>query len=176
MLDLTNLQKGLEDFGQNVVTDAKANLVAKKKVASGKLLNSIKVNNLKVRPKSMELSINMTKYGAFIDQGVSGVKVKYNTPYSYTNKMPPPSAFDSWIVKKGIAPRTKTGQFLTRKSIQWAIAVSVFNNGIKPTKFLTDAVKKNFKVLPDMIKDKFALDVENTVKLLIKTNFQNLKK
>lgn len=171
MLETNNLQIGLEEFGKSLVEDAKQNLTSRKKVASGKLLNSLKVNNVKVTEKSLELSIQMMPYGAFVDKGVSGVKVKYNTPYSYTNKMPPPSALDGWMVIRGIAPRNEKGRFTSRKSIQFAIARSIFNNGIKPSNFLTDAVDKNFKLLPKMVTDKFSLDVQKTVDFLIKSNF-----
>lgn len=171
MLDTKNLQIGLDKFGDQVVADAKQNLIAKNKVASGKLLNSLKVKNVKATARSLEMSIDMAPYGAFIDKGVSGTKVKYNTPYSYTNKMPPPSALDSWIVKKGIAPRNDKGHFQTRKGLQFAIARSIFYNGIKPSHFLSDAVEKNFKLLPKIIVDSFELDIKNTVDLLIKTNF-----
>jgi hypothetical protein len=171
MLDTSNLQKALEDFAEKVVADAKTNLTSRNKVASGKLLNSMKVNNIKVTNKSLELNIQMMPYGAFVDKGVSGVKVKYNTPYSYTNKMPPPSALDGWIVKRGIAPRNDKGHFQTRKGLQFAIARSIFNNGIKPSHFLTDAVDKNYRSLPTLIQSKFGLDIQNTIDFLIKSNF-----
>lgn len=171
MLDITNLTIALDNFGNKVIEDAKKNLVDKKKVSSGKLLNSLKNNGSKVTKRAIELNINMTDYGAFIDKGVSGVKKKYDTPYSYTNKMPPPSALDGWIVRKGIAPRTKTGQFLSRKSIQFAISRSIFNNGIKPTHFLTDSVKENFKLLPDIVQKSFLIDATKAVNFIIKSNF-----
>jgi len=172
MLDITNTTKALDKFANKVVIDAKANLKSKQKYASGKLFESIKNNGSKTSKRSIELRIRMAQYGAYIDKGVSGVKVKYNTPYSYTNKMPPPSKLDGWIVRKGIAPRTKTGQFMSRKSVQFAIAKSIFNKGIKPSHFFTDAVSKNLKVLPEWLRVSFAFDVENTVKYIIKTNFK----
>lgn len=72
MLKTEYIQKALEQFGEQVVIDAKSNLERDKKVASGKLLESIKVNGIKASKNSIELSINMTKYGAFVDKGVSG--------------------------------------------------------------------------------------------------------
>jgi len=173
MLDTINLQSALTKFGNKVVVDAKANLTSRDKVASGKLLNSIEVQNIKVSKRSIELNIKFEKYGAFIDKGVSGVKKKYDTPYSYTNKMPPPSALDSWIVIRGIAPRNNKGQFQTRKGIQFAIARSIFNNGIKPSLFLTDAVKKNIGIIPMQLKEAMSLDVKSSVDFIIKSNFKN---
>lgn len=171
MLKLENLTKELNNFGDKVIEDAKQNLKDKKKVASGNLLNSMKNNGCKASKNSIELNVNMATYGAFVDKGVSGMIQKYDTPYSYTNKMPPPKAFDGWIVRKGIAPRTKTGQFLSRKSIQFAIANSIFRYGIKPSHFLSDAVKKNFKLLPEIIQKSFKVDAENAINFIIKSNF-----
>jgi len=175
MLSTENLQKSLEVFGEQIVADAKQNLISKNKVVSGKLLDSIKINRLKVSKRSIELNLNMAPYGAFVDQGVSGTEKKYNTDYSYTTKPPPPSAFDNWMVRRGIAPRTAGGQFLSRKSIQFAMSRSIFKNGIEPSYFLTDAVKKNFNTLPNVIVNALELDVKKTVDLLIKTNFNNIK-
>jgi hypothetical protein len=167
-----NTIDALNLFGTRVVADAKANLVREQKVSSGELLNSVKSTGVVFGPNSLTLNISMADYGSFIDQGVSGVKVKYDTPFAYTTKMPPPSALDKWIVKKGIAPRTAKGEFLSRKSVQFAIARSIFFNGIKPTHFLTDAVKKNMVLIPQQIKEAFALDLNSTVNLIIKSNFK----
>ena len=174
-----NTIDALNIFGANVVADAKANLTREQKVSSGELQNSIRSNGVVFGKNSLTLNIVMADYGAFIDQGDSGVKVKYNTPFSYTDKMPPPSALDKWIVRKGLAPRDKgkfTGRTINKvgfqKSIQFLIARSIFFNGIKPTNFLTDAVEKNMAIMPQQIKQAFALDLNSTVNLIIKSNFK----
>jgi hypothetical protein len=106
----------------------------------------------------------MEDYGVFQDKGVSGVKKKYNTPYSYTSKMPPPSKMDKWIVKKGIAPRDKSGKFISRKSLQFMIARSIYNNGIKPSLFFTKPFEKAFKGLSKDLIEAYKLDVEQLMK------------
>jgi hypothetical protein len=127
---------------------------------------------VKVSTNSFEMSIEMEEYGHFQDKGVSGKKVKYNTPYSYKSKMPPPSKLDKWIVRKGIAPRDKKGNFISRKSLQFLIARSIFNNGIKPSLFLTKPFEAAFKTLPDELVEKFGLEVLD----LFKYTIQNPKK
>ena len=42
---------------------------------------------------------------------------------------------DKWIVRKGIAPRDKQGKFLSRKSISFLIARSIFKKGIQGLSF-----------------------------------------
>jgi hypothetical protein len=100
----------------------------------------------------------MEDYGVFQDAGVSGKKKKYNTPYSYKSKMPPPKAFDKWIVRKGLSPRTSGGQFKSRKGLSYASARSVFMNGIKPSLFFTKPFEAAYKRLPEELVEKYGVD------------------
>jgi len=166
--------KALQKFRDMVVNEAKANLRNQGKDSSGKLSNSIE-GTVKEMPNSIGLYFDMLPYGNFQDKGVSGTKKKFNTPYSYTTKMPPPSKLDKWIVRKGIAPRSKTGKFQSRKGIQFAIARSIFYNGIKPSLFFTKPFEKAFKTLPDVLIDKYGLDAEKLLTQILDTNLKNIK-
>jgi hypothetical protein len=152
------VEKELKRFTDYVVKEARTNLTRLKKNSTKSLYDSLK-GNVKVSTNSFEMSIEMEEYGHFQDKGVSGKKVKYNTPYSYSSKMPPPSKLDKWITRKGIAPRDKQGRFISRKSLQFLIARSIFNKGIKPSLFLTKPFEKAFKALPDELIEKFGLEV-----------------
>ena len=156
---LENVGKELNLFGKYVVSQSRANLTRGKKNASKDLWNSLKYN-VKVSKNSFELSFLMEEYGLYQDKGVSGVKKKYNTPYSYKDKMPPPRKLDKWIVRKGIAPRDKNGKFMSRKTLQFLIARSIFTKGIKPSLFFTKPFNKAFKNLDKDLVDAFRLDVE----------------
>jgi hypothetical protein len=164
----------LQKFRDIVVNEAKANLRAQGKDASGKLSNSIQ-GEVKQMPNSIGVYFNMEPYGNFQDKGVSGTKRKFNTPYSYTTKMPPPSKLDKWIVRKGIAPRSKTGKFQSRKGIQFAIARSIFYKGIKPSLFFTKPFEKAYKTLPDVLIDKYGLDAEQLLNQILDQNLKNIK-
>ena len=165
------IKKELKRFTDYVVKEARTNLTRLKKNSTKTLYDSLK-GNVKVSTNSFEMSIEMEEYGHFQDKGVSGKKVKYNTPYSYKSKMPPPNKLDKWIVRKGIAPRDKKGNFISRKSLQFLIARSIFNNGIKPSLFLTKPFEAAFKTLPDELVEKFGLEVLD----LFKYTIQNPKK
>ena len=156
---LSNVKEELNRFAKYVISQSRANLTRGKKNSSKELYNSLK-SDIKVSTNSFELSFLMEEYGVFQDKGVSGVKKKYNTKYSYTTKMPPPSKMDKWIVKKGIAPRDKNGKFISRKSLQFMIARSIFNNGIKPSLFFTKPFEKAFKNIDKDLIKAFKLDVE----------------
>ena len=161
-----NTAKALEAFLKYTVTQAKANLTRKKKNSTRALYDSLDYD-FTVSPNSFSASISAVDYAEFQDKGVSGKKKKYNTPFSYKDKQPPASAFDKWIVRKGIAPRNAQGQFQTRKGLAFAIARSVFINGIKPSLFLTTPFEKGFKKLPDEIIEAYGLDVETFLKQIV---------
>lgn len=161
-----NTEKALKEFLKYTVSQAKANLTRKKKNSTKALYDSIEYDYT-VSPNSFSASITALDYGEYQDKGVSGKKKKYNTPYSYKDKMPPAKAFDKWIVRKGIAPRNEQGQFQTRKGIAFAIARGVFINGIKPSRFLSDPFEKGFKRLPDEIIEAYGLDVETFLNFVI---------
>jgi hypothetical protein len=147
----------LNKFAKRVIQQARTNLTKKKKNASKELYNSLDYN-LSVGPNSFSLTFEMEDYGEFQDKGVSGVNRKYNTPYKYTNKMPPPKAFAQWVVRKGLQGiRDKQGRFIPRKSLQYLIARSVYNNGIKPSYFFSNPFKVNFNKLPKELIEAFGL-------------------
>ena len=153
----TEVQKELEKFRDYVISQSRRNLSRLKMNSSKRLYESIK-GDVKAMPNSISIQFTMEDYGIFQDAGVSGKKKKYNTPYSYKSKMPPPKAFDKWIVRKGLSPRTKGGQFKNRKSLSFAIARSVFMNGIKPSLFFTKPFESAYKRLPEELVEKYGLD------------------
>ena len=167
---LKNVQQELNRFAKYVITQSKANLTKGKKNSSKALYNSLDYD-INVSPNSFSLSFLMEDYGVFQDKGVSGIKKKYNTPYSYTNKMPPPSKMDKWIVRKGLkGVRGKDGKFISRKSLQFMIARSIYNNGIKPSLFFTKPFEKAFKNLDKDIIKAYQLDVEELLKFTTNGN------
>jgi hypothetical protein len=176
---MNNRQELLDRFIKHVVSQAKRNLTTTGKNASKKLYNSIQGES-KAFPNSIGIYFDMEDYGFFQDKGVSGIKKKYNTPFSYKSKggknglkgMPPPSAFDKWTIRRGIAPRNTKGQFQTRKGLNFAIARSIFEKGIKPSLFFTKPFEAAYKNLPDELIDKYGLDVIELFDSIMKPNFK----
>ena len=118
----------------------------------------------------------MEDYGEFQDKGVSGIEQKYNTPFSYKSKggkrglkgMPPPKAFDKWNIKRGLAPRDEKGKFLSRKQINFLVALKIFKKGIKPSLFFTKPFQSAFNKMPDELVEAYGLDVEEFLKYTLK--------
>ena len=104
---------------------------------SGDLKNSFDVT---VSPSSSgaKIEIDMTYYGRFIDEGVNGVKVSWGSPYSFRDKRPPASAFS---------------KYTSNLSEQFAIAASVYSNGIRPRNFIQPVLDNKLQGLADLITD-----------------------
>jgi hypothetical protein len=169
---LENVQKELNRFAKYVVTQSRANLTRQKKNTSKELWQSIDYN-LNVSKNSFQLEFLMEDYGVFQDKGVSGTEKKYNTPFKYTNKKPPASAFSKWVVRKGLkGTRDSKGRFVSRKGLQFAIANSIYKKGIKPSLFFTKPFEKAFKNINEDLIEAYKLDVENLLEYTIKNNLQ----
>lgn len=162
----------LVNLKKYVIQQSRSNLTRLGKNSSKNLYKSID-GEVEVSKNSIRLSFVMAPYGWYQDRGVSGKKKKYNTPFSYKSKMPPSKAFDKWIVRKGIAPRGKDGKFISRKSLRFLIARSVFTNGIKPSLFFTKPFSNALKRLPKEFMEAYGLDMQKTLDRIIKENFKN---
>lgn len=171
-MDLLNTEEALRQYIDIVIAEAKGNLAKQGKNASGSLSDSIKSTGVSFTDNGIEAGIEMNSYGLFIDKGVSGIKKKYATPYSYKSKggkyglkgMPPYKALDKWSVRRGIAPRDEKGKFLPRRQVLFLIARGIFNNGLKPSLFLTKPFDKMRNELPVKLVEAFREDAKAELK------------
>ena len=162
-MQLKETRNALNNFAKYVIKQARTNLTKSKKNSSKKLYNSLDYN-INVSKDSISVIFEMEDYGQFQDQGVSGKKTKYNTPFSYKSKMPPSKSFSEWVIRKGLkGTRDKKGRFIPRKSMQYLIARSVFMYGIKPSMFFTKPFETGFERLPKELQKKFGIDIENAI-------------
>ena len=161
MLNKEETQKQLDKFRKYVIQQAKSNLSKSKKNSSKKLYDSINGVS-KVNPNSISLYFEMFDYGVFQDKGVSGLKKKHNTPYSFKKGVASRQMLanlDKWIVRKGIAPRDAKGRLMNRQGLKFAIAKSIFNKGIKASLFFTKPFEKAYKNLPNELISAYGLDI-----------------
>ena len=129
-MQLKETREALNNFGKFVVQQARTRLTKGRKNVSKKLYNSLgyKIN---ATQDSISVIFEMEDYGKFQDQGVSGIKKKYDTPFSFKSKMPPSKAFSQFVVRKNIkGSRDEKGRFVSRKSLQYLISRSVYMRGI----------------------------------------------
>jgi len=171
---MSEVQKYLDEFRKNIISEAKRNL--RKQKTSGELSKSLK-SRVKESPNSIEITFKMKPYGFFQDRGVKGKKSgKSLSGYKYKRKAPPASAFSQWAIKKlPKQTRNSKGQFVSRKSLQFALARHIYNHGIKPTLFFTKPFEKHYRRLPDELIKRYKLDVDKLFKQIEKTTLKNKK-
>lgn len=170
MLTKDFVKQRLEQFAQGVESDAKT--AFRPHSVTGKGSRSI-THEVNIYPKSIGLEFEMADYMEYQDKGVSGIRTRYNTPYSYRDKMPPPSAFDRWSVRRALeGTRNAQGRFIKRKTINYALARHIYLHGIRPKKFFTTAFDQRFRQLPDELVEAYGLEAER----LMETSLNATKK
>tara|TARA_R110002012_G_scaffold158644_1_gene320080 strand:+ start:1719 stop:2225 length:507 start_codon:yes stop_codon:yes gene_type:complete len=166
-MQLKETREALNKFGKFVIQQARSRLTKGKKNVNKKLYNSLEYLPF-TDGNFIGVKFFMEQYGKFQDQGVKGTKSNYTenkkSPFSYKSKMPPPKAFKDFIKRKGIKGRDKkTGRFITDKSLQYLIARSVFQKGIKASMFFTKPFNQAFEKLPQELQENFVRDIENII-------------
>jgi len=124
--------------------------------SSGELSDSI-TYKVSTENNIFEMGVFMAEYGIFQDQGVNGRDVNRGSDFTFS-KMPPPRVFDKWIVRSGIAPRGKNGKFISRKSLSFAIANSIFKKGIPAKNWINPELDVRLDKLGNIIADEIWKD------------------
>ena len=163
------LRDSLDELGRKITRDARLNL---KRVKKGK---SSLYKNIRFNTDKNSIVFTLPDYWEYVDAGVKGVggtkadgskwktRKVTNKKFKYKDKMPPLMAFNGWSIKKKIAPRSKTGQFTSRKSLLFAISKSVYHRGIATTDFFTEPVDTNVLLLAPKIAEQEILDLIDNI-------------
>ena len=163
---MKNLSKVLGKFGKDVTKDAKKNLSRNGSNSTGKLNNSIEYK-LKEDAKGFELSIWMEHYGMLLDAGQLGKKKKILKGWNksifiprgkgFTTKYPNIGAIRNWIRQKPISSN------LSLNSLSFLIARKIFNEGIQPRLFMSDAYNKHEKTLENELLGGIDKDIDDQI-------------
>jgi hypothetical protein len=133
--------KAEQAWAQQVVTNAKSILIQNKKVASGRLVNSVRYS---VNPQG-KISFLYDIDGKWVTQG-----------RRRGSRFPPPAPISKWIKEKGIQGRDKRGRFISNKSLTFLISRAIARDGIKPLPFMKMAIDKSIKQLGKDLKKSLA--------------------
>ena len=168
-MELKRTQEALEAFKKFVIQQARTRLSKSKKNVSKDLYNSLDAI-IKVTPNAIQMQFVMDEYGLYQDKGVSGKEKKYDTPYSFKNKMPPIKPLAQWAKNRNIRLRDEEGKFAkgNYNTIGFLIARSIYKKGIKPSLFFTKPFEQGFKKLPNILAEKYALDVDDFLAYTLK--------
>ena len=142
------------EVGEKIAEQLRENLLNHS--ASGELAKSIDPRITDLGNDRWKISLSMLDYGKYLDKGVKGKKSTYasaaQSPFKYTNKLPPYSAIAQWLSRKATSGVTKGGGKLPFKTMGkksnvsegrsrvYAVRQSIFNKGIEGTGFLSSVV------------------------------------
>ena len=177
-----SLENFLKTFAKKVEKESKRILAASKD-SQGKsrgdtaLGKSIRFEVVPT-PTGFDTKFYMNDYGTYLDEGVSGTKVKHSftdtqgktrtSSYSYTSKGPPIDILSKWIKKKGIKGHgmkkgrdKNTGRYISGLAIY--ISKKIRTRGIKSLSFFQKPLGVEYKKLKKQILDVLKLDIQNYI-------------
>jgi len=166
-----SVKNALDDFGQYIVKQSRANLTRKGKKDTSSLYKSLDYD-LKVSKNSFELTFLMEDYGKFVDKGVKGVSSSAKAPTSpfkfgsgTGQKGGLTNGIKGWTRRKRIQFKDRnTGKFLSYESTSFLIMRSIWNKGLETTNFFERPFELAFKRLPDELVEKYGLEVDKLLK------------
>jgi len=170
---MLEVEKALQSFGRGVVKQARANLTRQGKRSSNGLYRSLK-SNVEKFPNSFSLEFKSTDYADFVDRGVSGKEKKYNTPFSFKNKMPPKEPIKKWIKQKRLYLRDEKGRFKKGgiDSLSFLIQRSIYKKGLRPSLYFTRAFETQYKKLPKELLEAYGLDLDDFLEYTFQDNYK----
>lgn len=178
---LRELDKALNRQGKRLVKEVRRSIKKKKMVVSGSLYESVRYELEEIDEGEFVMRFYMFDYGYYQDEGVKGAnpsavmitqkdgtkkRGKQKAPrsrFKFGSGMGKGSLFkalDKWIVGRGIAPRTASGRFMSRKALKYAMTKSIYYQGLEPREFFTPVYEKWERRLPSILSDALAKDVE----------------
>lgn len=161
------LRKVLDKYGASVVAEMKTRLQNHGKVASGKLIKSLK-HDIKETMQNLELNFYAEDYYKFVDKGVNGYANRVGSPYSFkpkngkgTGKSKLIPALKKWLRDKG---QPESGAFRIRRII--------WRYGIAPTQFWSISTNRRQKQLNKQIEQAQAKDYQAWLNSLAKKELE----
>ena len=172
----------LEDFGNEMQTDLKAELVKDGAYVSGDLAEQIEFTSV-INGQGFVFSLRLKDYYDYVNKGVSGTDRKRNTPYSYMSSSKIPFYFaKQWMNNKGLfLPKgTAFTSLATRKTYKvgskdsqaFAMARSWKEKGTKGNHFYDNVVTE---ARLDKLRKDLASAAAGDLKTVITDTFKRLK-
>ena len=171
----------LEDFGNEMQTDLKAELVKDGAYVSGDLAEQIEFTSV-INGEGFVFSLRLKDYYDYVNKGVSGTDKKRNTPYSYMSSSKIPFYFaKQWMNNKGLfvakgstitslaGKQYKVG---SKDSQAFAMARSWKEKGTKGNHFYDNVVTE---ARLDKLKKDLASAAAGDLKTVITDTFKRLK-
>jgi len=160
-------------LAMTIAAQATSNLEESGKISSGELAESITVEEPKAEGSQISIEILALFYYKFIDRGVRGVE-SGTGDFQFRTALPSKrmvDAFDRWIKREGISvENVKQALFKKeRKGMQvkssaaYSFARSVKAKGIRPTGFMSKAIRTAETIMKKELGAGLKVDVLNTL-------------
>ena len=177
-------EEALDKYAKYVIQQARTNITKGYPPNGTKNASMNLYNSLSYYIDDGSVFFEMLDYGAFVDEGVRGKNPSAlpknskwhgkqrarNSPYKFGTKSGAKGGLtrglDKWIIRKGIAPRDKSGKFMSRKTLKYLMARSIYLSGIRPTMFFTKPFDKGFikyseEIVLGFMEDNINMDNKN---------------
>ena len=155
LMDLTELQKVLQDYAKEAEEIYKYQISLGGKNASRKLTDTIK-SNVIVGDQSYEVSLTLQEYWKYIEEG--------RPP----GKFPPVKAILDWISVKPIIPRPNDdGKLPSPKQLSFLIGRKIETQGIKPFPALEATKEELNKIYREKLSNTLGHDVSNYIRKIV---------
>jgi hypothetical protein len=172
----------LEDFGNEMQKDLRAELVKDSAYVSGDLAEQIEFTSV-INGQGFVFSLRLKDYYDYVNKGVSGTDRKRNTPYSYMSSSKIPFYFaKQWMNNKGLfLPKgtaftslatKKTYKVGSKDSQAFAMARSWKEKGTKGNHFYDNVVTE---ARLDKLRKDLASAAAGDLKTVITDTFKRLK-
>lgn len=167
---LDKLGSGRDLFEQqlSVIENAAAEFIERvqRNIQQADMVVSGKIEDLQIQSENNQVNIYGNPWLIYQDRGVNGSKEKkYNTPHSYTDKMPPVEVFIDYVKAKNLQLRNEP-QFSGKESpfkdlseddkirkTAWAMAMKVYKEGFKPRYIYSKEIPKLVEDLQNQLTD-----------------------
>ncbi len=175
-MEFKNTENIISQFCSKLIEKARANLNKEGKRAKGTLFNQMSYDIEKTEDniKGVISFGSAEDYWIFVDQGVkgaggfkgSGRMRGQGSDFRFgTGKGPKGGlrkAIPKWIKTKGIKGRDKKGRFITDKSLSFLIARSIYQRGLKRTRFITKPYEEMQRDFKEDLQNALVQDINET--------------
>ena len=175
-MEFKNTENIISQFCSKLIEKARANLNKEGKRAKGTLFNQMSYDIEKTEDniKGVISFGSAEDYWIFVDQGVkgaggfkgSGRMRGQGSDFRFgTGKGPKGGlrkAIPKWIKTKGIRGRDKKGRFITDKSLSFLIARSIYQRGLKRTRFITKPYEEMQRDFKEDLQNALVQDINET--------------
>lgn len=172
LIDLTELQKVLQDYARDAAELYKQQITNGEKNASKKLLESVK-SNVIVGSQEYEVTLTLEHYWKYVEYGRQGVNSSPMKAYPGAlppgkAAFPPVNALLKWIEVKPVIPRPgKNGKIPTPKQLAYLIGRKIHQEGIEPFPALYRTKQELDQKYNEKISAALGHDISNYIKKVI---------